>query len=49
MSANMARPEAVDAKTAAALELLPERTMITCHRDILAGRKQPHDVEVMEI
>ena len=41
---------------AAALEQLPERTMITCHRDtetrirdILAGRKQPHDIEVMEI
>ena len=38
------------------LETLPERAMITCHRDteirirdILAGRKQPHDVEVITI
>lgn len=41
---------------AAMLAALPERTMIDCHRKteqriraILAGRKQPHDVEVMAL
>jgi hypothetical protein len=39
-----------------ALETLTERAMIQCHRDteirirdILAGRKQPHDVEVINL
>lgn len=41
---------------AAVLSALPERTMVKCHRDterrlraILAGKRQPHDVEVMAI
>lgn len=41
---------------AAVLALLPARTMVSCHRkterrlrDILAGKKQPHDVEVIDI
>jgi len=41
---------------AAVLGALPERTMVQCHRDtekrlraILAGRRLPHDVEVMAI
>lgn len=41
---------------AAVLAALPERVMVQCHRDterrlraILAGKRQPHDVEVMAI
>lgn len=41
---------------AAVLSTLPERTMVQCHRDtekrlraILAGKRRPHDVEVMAI
>ena len=41
---------------AAVLGALPERTMVQCHRDtekrlraILAGKRLPHDVEVMAI
>lgn len=41
---------------AEALAQLPERTMVRCHRrtekriqDILAGRRLPHDVEVMAV
>jgi hypothetical protein len=38
------------------LEVLPARTMIKAHREterriheILVGKKQPHDVEVMDL
>ena len=41
---------------AAVLEQLPARTMVSCHRkterrlrEILAGKKQPHDVEVINL
>ncbi len=41
---------------ATALEALPERTMVACHRktearmrEIMAGKPQPHDVKVMAI
>ena len=41
---------------ATVLAALPERVMVQCHRDterrlraILAGKRQPHDVEVMAI
>lgn len=41
---------------AAVIEQLPARTMIHCHRlterrlrDILAGKKRPHDVEIVNI
>lgn len=41
---------------AAALDALPARTMVRAHRrtelrirDILAGRRRPHDVEVMDL
>jgi hypothetical protein len=41
---------------AAALEQLPHRTMVACHREterriaeIHAGHRRPHDVEVMAI
>ena len=40
----------------AVLEQLPARTMVSCHRkterrlrEILAGKKQPHDVEVINL
>jgi len=45
---------AVLASYAELLDLLPVRTMYRCHRlteqrihDILAGRKRPHDVEIV--
>lgn len=41
---------------AGALEVLSHRTMVMCHaatekrlQDILAGRKQPHDVEIVDL
>jgi len=41
---------------AQALEALPHRTMVVCHRltekrlrEILAGRRRPHDVEVVDL
>lgn len=41
---------------AACLDVLPARTMVRCHReterrirDILKGRRKPHDVEVMDL
>jgi hypothetical protein len=41
---------------AALIEVLPQRTMIRCHRlteqrllEILAGRRKPHDVEIVTV
>ena len=52
----IAAVRAVLADYATVLDTLTERTMVQCHRDtekrlqdILAGRRQPHDVEVVAV
>ena len=54
--AGMQAVRAVLEDYAAALEQLPHRTMVACHREterriaeIHAGHRRPHDVEVMAL